>query len=77
MKKNVLISFVTEADTDLQAVFNLNKILFQLSDSDLVKFDVFDVVECGTDVRFAHRFHFNLPLLRSLRGFRILFCHRF
>jgi|694.fasta_scaffold01503_40 hypothetical protein len=46
MKKNVLISFVTEADTDLQAVFNLNKILFQLSDSDLVKFDVFDVVEC-------------------------------
>jgi len=46
MKKNVLISFVTDADTDLQAVFNLNKILFQLSDENLVKFDVFDVVDC-------------------------------
>ena len=45
-KKNVLISFVTDADTDLQAVFNLNKILFQLSDENLVKFDVFDVVDC-------------------------------
>ena len=46
MKKNVLISFVTEAETELEAVFALNKILFQLSDSDLAKFDVFDVVEC-------------------------------
>lgn len=45
MKKNVLISFVTEADTDLQAVFNLNKVLYQLSDEDLVKFDAFDVLE--------------------------------
>ena len=46
MKKNVLISFVTEADTDLEAVFNLNKVLYLLPDSELVKFDVFDVVEC-------------------------------
>ena len=46
MKKNVLISFITEAETDLEAVFALNKILYQLPDSDLVKFDVFDVVEC-------------------------------
>lgn len=46
MKKNVLISFVTEAETDIEAVFALNKILYQLPDSDLVKFDVFDVVEC-------------------------------
>jgi hypothetical protein len=46
MKKNVLISFVTEAETELDAVFALNKILFQLPDSDLAKFDVFDVVEC-------------------------------
>ena len=46
MKKVVLISFVTEAETDLEAVFALNKILYQLPDSDLVKFDVFDVVEC-------------------------------
>lgn len=45
-KKNVLISFVTEADTDLNAIFNLNKILYQLSDENLAKFDVFDVVEC-------------------------------
>lgn len=45
MKKVVLISFVTEAETDLQAVFALNKILYQLPESDLVKFDVFDVVE--------------------------------
>jgi|688.fasta_scaffold41815_12 hypothetical protein len=46
MKKNVLISFITEAETDIEAVFNLNKVLFQLPDSDLVKFDVFDVVLC-------------------------------
>jgi hypothetical protein len=46
MKKNVLISFIVEAETDLEAVFALNKILYQLPDKDLVKFDVFDVVEC-------------------------------
>ena len=46
MKKNVLISFITEAETDLEAVFALNKILYKLSDEDLAKFDVFDVVEC-------------------------------
>lgn len=52
MKKNVLISFITEAETDLEAVFALNKILYQLPDSDLVKFDVFDVVECdGVQVK--------------------------
>ena len=45
MKKVVLISFVTEAETDLEAVFALNKILYQLPESDMVKFDVFDVVE--------------------------------
>jgi hypothetical protein len=45
MKKNVLISFVTEADTDLEAVFSLNKVFTQLPESDLVKFDVFDVLE--------------------------------
>ena len=46
MKKNVLISFITEAETELEAVFAINKILYQLPDKDLVKFDVFDVVEC-------------------------------
>ena len=45
MKKVVLISFVTEAETDLEAVFNLNKIFNQLPENDLVKFDVFDVVD--------------------------------
>ena len=45
MKKNVLISFVTEADTDLNAVFNLNKVFLALSESDLKKFDVFEVLD--------------------------------
>jgi hypothetical protein len=45
MKKNVLISFVTEADTDLQAVFNLNKIMQKLSDDELEKFDAFEVLD--------------------------------
>ena len=45
MKKVVLISFVTEAETDLEAVFNLNAVLFKLDDVDIAKFDVFDVVE--------------------------------
>lgn len=44
-KKNVLISFVTEAETDLNAVFDLNKIFLALPESDLVKFDVFDVLD--------------------------------
>ena len=45
MKKNVLISFVTESDSDIGAVFDLNKIFLALSESDLKKFDVFDVLE--------------------------------
>lgn len=45
MKKNVLISFVCEADTDLRAVFALNEVLWQLPDSELARFDVFDVVD--------------------------------
>ena len=44
-KKNVLISFVTDADTDLQAVFNLNKIFAKLSEEDLEKFNAFEVLE--------------------------------
>lgn len=44
-KKNVLISFVTEAETDLDAVFALNKILNKLSDSELEKFDAFTVLD--------------------------------
>ena len=45
MKKNVLISYVVEADTDLEAVFALNKSLATLPESELVKFDAFDVLE--------------------------------
>lgn len=44
-KKNVLISFVTDADTDLQAVFNLNKIMHKLSDNELEKFNAFEVLD--------------------------------
>ena len=44
-KKNVLISFVTDADTDLQAVFNLNKVLQKLSDNELEKFNAFEVLD--------------------------------
>ena len=45
MKKNVLISFVTDADSDLQAVFNLNKIFTKLSEDELEKFNAFQVLE--------------------------------
>jgi hypothetical protein len=45
MKKNVLISFITESDTDLGAVFDLNKVFLALPESDLKKFDVFDVLD--------------------------------
>jgi hypothetical protein len=45
MKKNVLISFVTDAETDLQAVFALNRIMEKLSESDLEKFDAFEVLD--------------------------------
>ena len=44
-KKNVLISFVTDADTDLQAVFNLNKIMQKLSDDELENFNAFEVLD--------------------------------
>ena len=44
-KKNVLISFVTDADTDLQAVFNLNKVMHKLSDNELEKFNAFEVLD--------------------------------
>ena len=45
MKKNVLISFVTEANTDMKAVFTLNKILNKLSDEELEKFNAFEVLD--------------------------------
>ena len=44
MKKNVLISFVTEADTDLQAISELRKVMFQLPESVVEKFEAFEVL---------------------------------
>jgi hypothetical protein len=44
-KKNVLISFVTDADSDLEAVFALNKIFAKLSENELEKFNAFQVLE--------------------------------
>jgi hypothetical protein len=44
-KKIVLVTFVTDADTDLQAVFNLNKIFAKLSDVELEKFEAFQVLD--------------------------------
>ena len=44
-KKIVLVTFVTDADTDLQAVFNLNKVFAKLSDSELEKFQAFQVLD--------------------------------
>jgi hypothetical protein len=45
MKKNVLISFVTEADTDFKAISELRKVMFQLPESVVEKFDAFDVLD--------------------------------
>jgi len=45
MKKNVLISFVTEANTELDAIFALNKVMYKLPESDVVKFDAFEVLD--------------------------------
>lgn len=45
MKKNVLISYVVEADSDLKAVFALNKSLSILPESELIKFEAFDVLD--------------------------------
>ena len=44
-KKNVLISFVTDAETDLDAIFALNKVMYKLPESDVVKFDAFEVLD--------------------------------
>ena len=44
-KKIVLVTFVTDADTDLQAVFNLNKVFAKLSEQELEKFEAFQVLD--------------------------------
>ena len=44
MKKNILISYVVDVDTDLDAYFALQKSLRNLPDSELDKFDVFEIL---------------------------------
>ena len=45
MKKIVLIAYTVEADTDLAAIFALRKSLNNLSESELDKFDAFEVLD--------------------------------
>jgi hypothetical protein len=46
MKKyNVLISYVVEADNEMQAVFALNKSLYPLAENEIEKFDAFHIEE--------------------------------
>lgn len=46
MKKyNVLISYVCETETELEAIFALNKTLRPLSENELEKFNAFHVEE--------------------------------
>jgi hypothetical protein len=44
-KKNVLISFVTDANTDLDAIESFNKIMQKLSKDELEKFSAFEVLD--------------------------------
>ncbi len=45
MKKNILISYIADVDTDLDAYFALRKSLQSLPDSELEKFDAFDILD--------------------------------
>ena len=45
MKKIVLVSYTVEADTDVAAIFALRRSLAYLPDSELEKFEAFDVVD--------------------------------
>jgi hypothetical protein len=42
-KYNVIVSYVCEAESDLEAVFALNKTLRSLSENELEKFNAFHV----------------------------------
>ncbi len=44
-KHNVLISYVCESETELEAIFALNKTLRPLSENELEKFNAFLVEE--------------------------------
>lgn len=45
MKKNVLISYIVDTDSDLKAIFALRKSLSTLPESELEKFDAFEVLD--------------------------------
>ncbi len=45
MKKNILISYIVDADNDLDAIFALRKSLYILPDSELEKFDAFEILD--------------------------------
>jgi hypothetical protein len=45
MKKNVLISYIVDTDSDVKAIFELRKSLNNLPDSELVKFEAFEVLD--------------------------------
>ena len=45
MKKNILISYIVDVDTDLDAYFSLQKSLRNLPDSELYKFDAFEILD--------------------------------
>ena len=45
MKKNVLISYIVDTDSDVKAIFALRKSLSVLSDTELEKFDAFEVLD--------------------------------
>jgi hypothetical protein len=42
-KYNVLVSYITEAESELQAVFNLNRTLNPLPEEELEKLEAFHV----------------------------------
>jgi len=44
-KKNVLISFVTEAETDLQAISSLRALMYYLPENHVEKFEAFEILD--------------------------------
>ena len=53
-KYNVLISYVCESDSELEAIFALNKTLRPLSENELEKFNAFLVEEITQWVFIKH-----------------------
>jgi len=44
-KKNVLISFVTEAETDLQAISSLRALMYYLPENHVERFEAFEILD--------------------------------